>query len=403
MVTTSYPRREDDPAGRFVYEMTAELASRGHSLTVAAPLGQKGADMGFLRLQNKIGIRFHNIVYPWPESWPGIFDGYGAPDALERRPWLICEVPMFLFALVRDSRRLLRNMDGLVSHWLFPSSIISALMFPGKPHVAVAHSSDVGMLVKSGCAHYAVKILLRSNTEIMFSCKSVRNLLMDKLSPHAADALRRRSFVQPMGVNIDTRLNHQRNQIRKDMGLKGFSILFMGRIAPVKQPYRLLDLAQKIQNGVFVVAGDGPLRQDMETRVQEMGMSSRFRFTGAVGPEKKHRLLAACDVLVSTSGKTGRTEGAPVSIMEASAAGLPVVAPDIGGIGELVQHEKTGFLFTPDNIDEMAEALKKLQTDKNLSKQMSVQAQEYGKRFDWSEVIAKVESRFQAMSLKIRR
>jgi glycosyltransferase involved in cell wall biosynthesis len=79
-------------------------------------------------------------------------------------------------------------------------------------------------------------------------------------------------------------------------------------------------------------------------------------------------VLADLDAVLLTS----RSEGLPVSLIEAAAAGLPVVAMDVGGVGELVAHERTGFLGA--DVDELAFALARLVEDRALGRAMGARA-----------------------------
>jgi glycosyltransferase involved in cell wall biosynthesis len=81
-------------------------------------------------------------------------------------------------------------------------------------------------------------------------------------------------------------------------------------------------------------------------------------------------LLAAAHVVVSTS----HTEGLPVSLLEASAAGLPVVATDVGGVGELVTDGSNGLLIPPGDAQAAADALKRLAGDETLRVHLAEQA-----------------------------
>jgi glycosyltransferase involved in cell wall biosynthesis len=78
--------------------------------------------------------------------------------------------------------------------------------------------------------------------------------------------------------------------------------------------------------------------------------------------------MAGSDVLALTSVRTerGSREGVPVVLMEAMATGLPVVASDLSGIPELVEHEQNGLLVPPGDADSIAQALDRLRRDPDL-------------------------------------
>jgi len=115
-----------------------------------------------------------------------------------------------------------------------------------------------------------------------------------------------------------------------------------GRLSPEKGFDQLIDAAALLTprhpGAGFVVFGDGPLRDDLTTRIAERGLQGRFVLAG-FRPDLE-RLLPACDLAVSSS----HTEGLPVVVLEEMAAGLPVVATAVGGTPEVVEEGVTGRL-----------------------------------------------------------
>jgi glycosyltransferase involved in cell wall biosynthesis len=107
----------------------------------------------------------------------------------------------------------------------------------------------------------------------------------------------------------------------------------------------------------FTIVGDGPLRGALEAHAARLGVSRAFEFLGH--REDVPELLAASDVFVLPS----RSEASPNAVIEAMAAGLPVVACAVGGNLELVQHGRTGYLVPPDDSVALGEALQLLVCD----------------------------------------
>ena len=107
----------------------------------------------------------------------------------------------------------------------------------------------------------------------------------------------------------------------------------------------------------LVLIGDGPLRAHLERQAAELGVARRTRFTGAVDDVWPH--LAEADVFVLPSFY----ESLGIGVMEAMAAGLPVVASAVGGVPELVSPGVTGSLVPPGNALALAEELERLLSD----------------------------------------
>jgi glycosyltransferase involved in cell wall biosynthesis len=130
----------------------------------------------------------------------------------------------------------------------------------------------------------------------------------------------------------------------------------------------LLEAAVLVPDAVFVVAGDGPERESLQLKARELGVEARVLFLG-------HRrdvpdLLACCDLFVLPS----LFEGLPVSILEAMAAGKPVISSAIGGTNEAVIDGQTGLLVPPGNPAELARAVTCLLSNPTLAAQMAANA-----------------------------
>jgi glycosyltransferase involved in cell wall biosynthesis len=104
----------------------------------------------------------------------------------------------------------------------------------------------------------------------------------------------------------------------------------------------------------FVIVGGGPRRTELEALVRERGLETSVRFEGH--REDVPALLRQADVFVLPS----RSEAFPNGAMEAMAAGLPVVASAVGGLLDLVAHERTGLRLPPGDPEALAEALESL-------------------------------------------
>ncbi len=136
-----------------------------------------------------------------------------------------------------------------------------------------------------------------------------------------------------------------REQHRREHDLTGRRVvLVVGALSPEKRVCAAIDAIGDLDDGLLVVIGDGPERAALESRAAEAGAAVRFVGTQSdLAPWYR-----AADVLVLAS----RTEGMPAVVIEAGLCGLPVVATDVGGVGEVVDHERTGLL-----IDSSATAL----------------------------------------------
>ncbi|MDZ7725841.1 MAG: glycosyltransferase [candidate division KSB1 bacterium] len=133
----------------------------------------------------------------------------------------------------------------------------------------------------------------------------------------------------------------------------------------------------------FLALGDGPEKTKLELLARDLDLGTQFKFMGHqtdVGS-----FLKAFDLFVLAS----KTEGLGTSILDAQAAGLPVVATRAGGIPELIQHHRSGLLVRPRQPFELAEALLKLLNNKPLCEKIARQGKKHASRFDWRHMAGK--------------
>lgn len=141
-------------------------------------------------------------------------------------------------------------------------------------------------------------------------------------------------------------------------------VLTVARLDRQKGHMFLLEAAQSLPNVRFALAGEGQARAALEDRARALGVEDRVLFLGA--RDDIPQLLACCDLFVLPS----LYEGLPLSILEAMAAGRPVVASAIPGVDEAVVHNETGLLAPPGNAVALARAMDRLLTDAALRQRL---------------------------------
>lgn len=157
-----------------------------------------------------------------------------------------------------------------------------------------------------------------------------------------------------------------------DVGQRGVRLVSVARLVEKKGiEYALRALAALLRSGgrvEYCVAGDGPLRRPLERLSQDLGVGAAVRWLGPMGHGELPRLLAESDIFVapSVTAADGDEEGIPVSIMEAMAAGLPVVATHHSAIPELVDGGVSGLLVRERDPEALAAALGRLVGDPAL-------------------------------------
>lgn len=153
------------------------------------------------------------------------------------------------------------------------------------------------------------------------------------------------------------RTDQRAGALRAELGLPADALTFgtVGRLNEVKRQVDLLRATRtRLDAGdhiCLILVGDGPLRADLEQERERLGLQAHVRLLGTRSDVPA--LLAAMDVFVLCS----RTEGYSLALVEACAAGLPIIATDVGGNKEIVAHGVNGLIVPPAAPEQLAAAM----------------------------------------------
>lgn len=379
MLTTGYPHVHDWVAGSFVREMSRALVARGHRVRVLC--AERPGD----RPVRDPGIEVIPVRYAVHPSLARTFYGPGAPDKLARfdpAAWL--GALTFPIALLHRTRKELRTCDALVSHFVLPCSAIAGLVRDGRPHLAIGHGTDAILLARMPAA---VQRQLLACTTVL---RVTHHGLQTRLHPSVRNDPR--IVVAPMGFTPAPALEPlARARLRAALGIGNEpTVLTVARLVPVKGIDVLIAATRHLTLKLSVViAGDGPERPRLERAARKMGAA--VRFVGAVDAPRRDALLGIADVFVLPSRPLpdGRTEGAPVALLEAMGAGLAVVASNTGGIAELTAD--AAMLVPPGNPEALAHAIEALIRDPAQRAALGDQARKRAAPWTWQNQIQWIE------------
>jgi glycosyltransferase involved in cell wall biosynthesis len=170
-------------------------------------------------------------------------------------------------------------------------------------------------------------------------------------------------------------------------------VVSAARLEPQKNPLALIEAFAIAAAGDarcrLLMAGSGTLLESARERAAQMGVASAVSFLGV--REDVSALLNACDVFALASF----WEGHPLSVMEAMAAGLPVVATAVGGVPEIVSDGVTGLLVEPGDVEAFANALRLLVRDPERRRQLGEAGRTESARFDSSAMTAAYGALFE--------
>lgn len=171
--------------------------------------------------------------------------------------------------------------------------------------------------------------------------------------------------------------------------------LWLGRFVAAKDPLGLVAAAAWLppEAGRVVMAGDGPMRSAVARTVRKRGLGDRVRLPGAVADAATW--IAASDVVVLPS----RSEGTPLSLIEAMALGRPVVATAVGGVPDVVDDGRTGVLVPPGQPQAFAWSLASLLADPDRKARLAAAASaEVEARFGAARLVAETAALYRSLS-----
>jgi glycosyltransferase involved in cell wall biosynthesis len=222
--------------------------------------------------------------------------------------------------------------------------------------------------LRSRFFHSLERRLARGSTALVAVSPQVRDDLV-KLGV----ASRKKFTVVRLGIELQQRVGSVdgRAETRRYLGIPDgrFAVGWVGRMTAVKRGDDVLEgfklLRDRGVDATLCLVGDGPDRPHLERRAHELGIVRDTLFLGY--QEDVAPLYAAFDALVLPSGN----EGTPVSVIEALAAGRPVVATRVGGVPDVVRDDEDGFLVDAGATDELAERLSRLAADPALRERLA--------------------------------
>jgi len=281
--------------------------------------------------------------------------------------------PYFMFLSAR--RCLERLIDGglkpdiIDAHYLYPDGVVASKLGPyfGVPYTLTARGSDVTEIGQiPGPREEIVKAVGSAGHTITVSENLRRDLIDMGTDGSKITTLRN-------GVEL-TRFRDMRTDNVSNHGQRPI-ILFAGWLIPRKRLDLVLKVTALISNATTVVAGDGPLRDELIEETRSMGIDQRVKFIGQVSPADMPELYSSADVLILPSDR----EGCANVLLEAMACGTPVVARAIGAAPDLIKDRAGGIVVDSDQPEVLARAVRQILADPPLRDD----TRKFACQFDW--------------------
>ncbi len=324
---------------RHVYELAGGLADMGHTVTVITSRNPEGDGPG--------EVNYEVIRLPCRQV---------GTDALT-------------FSLGKA----LKRIDAELLHVHSPLSIISTLasVYGRRTPVLVTYHGDYhksslgGNILKSLRNHIQLPFVLRNARMVVTLTEHDSELLVGFGIP--------RERIEVIRPGLDIKKFGSNPRSRQPQGMR---ILYVGRLVHEKGVMELItafkELTEQVKGVELIVAGKGPALQDMVGLASGLGIGGRVRFLGWVPHVNLINLYNEATMLVLPSF----SEGLPYAVLEAMAAGRPVISSDVSGMRELITHGVNGLLYDISERGALVKAMLRLVGDPEYCMQLGTNASE---------------------------
>jgi glycosyltransferase involved in cell wall biosynthesis len=365
-VTPEFPPPLVGGGGYHVYNLTRELVRKGVEVTVFTFNSSKDCSL----MGKNVETQFGRVkVYRFP--------AFSVPRTI------YAIAPTLIPSLLKEEPDII-HAHGYQFFTSDAAAIISRIK--KKPLILTLHGFPRGFSKTSHKTYFGLigKKTLKTTKKII----AVSSRVAEEF--RAIGISKERIVIIPNGVNLqefDCMLNGDNFKKSLDVKENERLILTIGRLEEIKGFQYLIMALAKIQSEAnpikLVIAGpEFNYGQQLRKLVVETGMEDKVIFYGSINGREKLDALAAANVAVVSS----TYEGFSIFLLEAMAAGKPVIATKTGIAQELIQNGKNGFLIDPSDVEDLSEKIVAVLSDNHLSSLMSRESRNTAKIFDWGKI-----------------
>jgi glycosyltransferase involved in cell wall biosynthesis len=178
-----------------------------------------------------------------------------------------------------------------------------------------------------------------------------------------------------------------RDELRRSFGMTGPALAFAGRLTAQKSLRVALEAIAAVDAVTLAIAGEGDQQSALERDVAELGLTERVQFLGALPRERVVELFAAADASILSS----TWENFPHTVVEALAAGTPVIATATGGVGEVVRDGENGLLVPLGDSRALGDAIRRYFGDEELRRRLRERAAPSVEQYSQESIFTELE------------
>lgn len=268
------------------------------------------------------------------------------------------------------------DFDLIDAHYFYPDGVAAVMLgrYFNKPVVITARGSDISMIPQYRLARSMIRWAADKAQGVITVCNALKTEMV-QLGVNDQK-------ITPLRNGVDLTLFHpaDRNALREAAGLDSFTLVSVGHLVPLKGHHLIIGALPLLPDVKLLVIGHGIERERLQALAQELKVSDRVKFLGALPQAELARYYCAADALVLASSR----EGWANVLLESMACGTPVVASNVWGTPEVVASPDAGLLMRERSERGIADAVNALRANypnRNATRQ-------YAEMFSWEETTA---------------
>jgi len=390
VLTSTFPRWQDDTVPSFVFQLCRNLKS--FKICVVAPHEQ-----GAKYAESVEGIQVRRFSYFF-SKWQSLAYGGGILNNIKENPWRIGLVPLFmlaeLFAVVRQLRT--GKYDVIHAHWLVPQGLVAVVArFVGNrssvPILVTCHGGDLYAL-KGRMFEKLKRYVLSKVDGIAVVSHAMKKTIADMgIAPSKIQVI-------PMGVYLEKMFVPPRKRRNKKQ------LLFVGRLVEKKGVQYLIEALSRVvqihPDVKLLVAGGGTDETQLRNLVDDLRLQNNVIFLGAVEHNILPALYQASEVVVFPSiiASDGDQEGFGLVQVEALGCECGVISSDLPAIRDIITDGKTGLIVPQKNYKALSQKIIHLLENPRIREALGREGRAFVlERYDWDIIAGKYTALIENM------
>lgn len=380
--TTLYPNAVQPRHGIFIQERLRHLAMQGNiTIKVVAPVPWfpfKSRCFGKYAIYSKVlpaevqaDIEVYHPKFP---VLPKI--------GMSISPLLLAG---FAYPAIRKIQKEGYDFDVIDCHYFYPDGVAAVLLgkLLRKPVMVTARGSDINLIPE----YFIPRKFIQWAAKNAQCIAAVSENLKEKIASLGTPLAKINVFRN--GVDLDKFAPLDRNEIRRQFKLSGFTLLSVGNLIELKGHHLVIEALPRLQDVTLIIAGEGEMQSKLKSIAEDYNVTDRVIFTGNVTQTELCRLYNAADALILASSR----EGMANVVLESLACGTPVIATDVGGNREVIRSDELGLILDSRSTESIIMGVKTI--IKQGRSREGIRA--YAESLSWNETSLKLKECFNTI------